>query len=769
MRVCDEVEVLNQSPQGFLSCFSFVLMFLHEDDQALVSVSRMKTNENDESDHKVELWFTATEIQYKIYSCMTACNLNFWSAVSCLTLQFASASMRRGVSQERRRIRRTRRSECFLVHSFVRSFIRSRWLAFADFHHLRISLRSANIKQRARCISCKNKKIQRIRLSLQHQRERLQPRKFVTESSSTTPFVIVLFPLADRHLYVSRGESGASEKGNEKKFLNLCPPQEHVNNNRTQKRNNSKQIINSAWRITSTQTVQVSRCKNSYFTTWKVATIRSNQFVKKINETTQDKWRPSSGWTINSQSIRIGHLSRSRCQRGAQQINFRTTKRDTNNLRRGLVLTSFIQKTTTIITNRIIMGLFRRQMQSTGLCRMDNCNNSERSSRKFLRTNEAPYQTIGQRTLAATLGYKELSIRHFWLSVLSESISCYLYVFIVCSTRISWTGSIIGHEPNLLAMALASGVTMTLLILTFRTVHVNPALTVAFLLTGRIPLIRAIIYILFHCMSSIAAIALLYSISVTGHAGALGLDNPHPSLEAWQTMIVEFVISFVVTLATYTTCSYSSYSSARQYILEQVGLNSSDLLDLKSNACDKDNLATIEVNGVNKHQHQNNIGGLLGSTTMHQQSQHHRPVKTALASSLATAPRRQLTSSNFRVHPSSKGYISSDTYENSDYEYDYDNHRIYSAQQQSSPELSPSSRVQPIEELMHEESQLLAPNGFTFHMTPCQSFIIGSAYAITSLTGVSVSTKSTPSQVLLLSSTRAQGWISRSFQVWKLD
>lgn len=382
------------------------------------------------------------------------------------------------------------------------------------------------------------------------------------------------------------------------------------------------------------------------------------------------------------------------------------------------------------------MGLFKRQLRTNGLCRLDNCNNSERSSRKFIKTNEAPYQTIGQRTMSATLGHKELSTRQFWISVLSECLSCYLYVFIVCSTRISWTGSVIGHEPNLLAMALSSGITMMLLILAFGSVHVNPALVISFLLTGRIPIIRALIYILVHCVSSIAAIAFLYSIAIDGHAGALGLDNPHPSLEVWQILIVEFVISFVVTMVTYTTCSYSSYTSARKFILEQVGHHYSIDLFQKSPNCDND---IMIANG-------NTNSSLVNSVTLHhnhhsqqQHPQHQRP-QAALASSLATAPRRPM-SSNFRVHPQTKSLNSDNTYENSDdYEYEYDNHRIYTVQQpcSSNSETSPVNKIPPIEEIMQDESQLLAPNGFSLHITRGQALIIGLAYLLASLTGVSI-------------------------------
>lgn len=340
---------------------------------------------------------------------------------------------------------------------------------------------------------------------------------------------------------------------------------------------------------------------------------------------------------------------------------------------------------------------------------------SEIKNTRYIRTNAKQNKLKQINRMAAKLGYKELNSAHFWLSLLSECISCYLYVFIVCSTRISWTGSIIGHEPNLLAMALSSGIAMMLLILVFRSVHVNPALTVSFLLTGRIPLIRALLYILVHCIGSVAAIAFLYSISVKGHAGALGLDNPHDTLESWQILTVEIVISFVVTTATYAACNFSSYTSARKLILEQVAQESGSLFPTNSN-CD-------------------NIINVPSSSS----SSSHQIVATSNTSRRPIVP----IAPSFRIHPQNKGYLA-DTYayadDNSDYnKYDYDNHRIYATQRYNSD--SPASRTPPIEETMQNECQLLASNGFSLHVTSGQAFVIGLAYTLTSLSGVSFSVK----------------------------
>lgn len=456
------------------------------------------------------------------------------------------------------------------------------------------------------------------------------------------------------------------------------------------------------------------------------------------------------------------------------------------------------------------MGLFKGRLQTSGLCRLDNCNNSERSSRRFMKSNtttdEASYQTPGQKTWPAILGYHELGYGHFWLSLLSECLSCYIYVFIVCSTRISWTGSIIGHEPNLLAMSLTSGIGMMLLIFTFRTVHVNPALTISFLLTGRIPIIRALLYVFVHCLGSLAAIAFLYSISVKGHAGALGLDNPHETLTAWQILIVEIVISFVVTLATYATCNYSSYTCAKKLTLEQYGRSCGFF---QPTACDNSNNSSASqrhlrcpvapivphsnqlpstsvtlhnttrthgggdlmniASNSNNHSINNHMGngskpylisnhynqvydqyddGMIASRTMDKTNDDPNNIveinfqrpdlinqESINQRTLFNNPtmKNNVQLNNFgSTQPRGFQLYSSD-YSNQ-YDYEYDNHRIYATQQLKSE----SSSQVPIEEVMQDECRLLAPNGFSLHMSSGQALVIGLAYTLTSLSGVSV-------------------------------
>lgn len=372
------------------------------------------------------------------------------------------------------------------------------------------------------------------------------------------------------------------------------------------------------------------------------------------------------------------------------------------------------------------MGLFDRQPAMSGLCRLENGNISESYPRKkTMKTNEAPYQQLGRRTLSTTLGHKELMSPFFWLSVLSECVSCYIYVFIVCSTRISWTGAIIGHEPNLLSMALSSGISMMLLIFTFRSVHVNPALTISFLVNGRIPLVRAIMYIVAHCLGSIAAIAFLYSISIKGHAGALGLDNPHNYLSWWQILIIETVISFLVTMITYATCNYASYKSAKKLTLQELSQTSNFFQ--ASDTCDKTPVASLH-----SRRSVAPIATKLQSTSLRLLNS-DQPSPNSHFMNQSNFP---ITATNTRVNTHLKGGPLLATYCNEDggnyeqeHEYEYD-FGPYHVSDSTTPQV-------PIEEIMEDECQLLAPNGFSLHVTKGQAFVIGLAYTLTSLSGVS--------------------------------
>lgn len=116
----------------------------------------------------------------------------------------------------------------------------------------------------------------------------------------------------------------------------------------------------------------------------------------------------------------------------------------------------------------------------------------------------------------ATMRY-ELCTFDLWRSIIAECLASFLYVFLLCSTHLTWNGSNFifnsNTQPNWLIISLCSGFTMATLIHCFGHIsggHINPAVTISFLITKRISPLRTILYILAHCTGAIAGAALLY-------------------------------------------------------------------------------------------------------------------------------------------------------------------------------------------------------------------------------------------------------------------
>lgn len=108
---------------------------------------------------------------------------------------------------------------------------------------------------------------------------------------------------------------------------------------------------------------------------------------------------------------------------------------------------------------------------------------------------------------------EEIRTLEFWRAIIAECLSTFFYVFLLCATHISWSGSVLAHQPNWLVIAMTSGCAMATLSQCFGHIsgaHVNPAVTCALFITWRITPLRALLYVIAQCGGSIAGAALLY-------------------------------------------------------------------------------------------------------------------------------------------------------------------------------------------------------------------------------------------------------------------
>lgn len=84
--------------------------------------------------------------------------------------------------------------------------------------------------------------------------------------------------------------------------------------------------------------------------------------------------------------------------------------------------------------------------------------------------------------------------------------------------------------------------------------HVNPAVTIGLLVTGRVSIIRAIFYILAQCAGAVAGSASLKALLPAAYHNGLGNTALKEGIEPLQALGFEFFLGFVLVFCVYGVC-----------------------------------------------------------------------------------------------------------------------------------------------------------------------------------------------------------------------
>ncbi|XP_013773302.1 aquaporin AQPAe.a-like [Limulus polyphemus] len=160
------------------------------------------------------------------------------------------------------------------------------------------------------------------------------------------------------------------------------------------------------------------------------------------------------------------------------------------------------------------------------------------------------------RKFRTICGIDELSNGNkLWKAMLAEFIGTALLVFIGCGSCISgWDKD---YSPSMVQIALAFGVTVGTVVQAISHVsggHINPAVTLAFLATGKCSFIRAFFYVCAQCVGAVVGAAVLKALTPVEQQGLLGATTVHSHLNPIQGCIVEICITFVLVLTVFSVC-----------------------------------------------------------------------------------------------------------------------------------------------------------------------------------------------------------------------
>ncbi|XP_075301823.1 lens fiber major intrinsic protein [Opisthocomus hoazin] len=148
---------------------------------------------------------------------------------------------------------------------------------------------------------------------------------------------------------------------------------------------------------------------------------------------------------------------------------------------------------------------------------------------------------------------RELRSSSFWRAVLAEFLGSLLYALLGLGASLRFAPG----PPSILGAALAFGLAQATLVQVLGHVsggHVNPAVTLAFLLASQLSVARALGYLLAQLLGALAGAGVLYGVTPAPVRGTLGLNALHPGVGPGQATVLELLLT-----AQFVLCVLASF------------------------------------------------------------------------------------------------------------------------------------------------------------------------------------------------------------------
>jgi len=158
--------------------------------------------------------------------------------------------------------------------------------------------------------------------------------------------------------------------------------------------------------------------------------------------------------------------------------------------------------------------------------------------------------------MGSMCGVKELSKnRDIWRMLIAEFVGTMFLVLIGCAACVKgWDQS---YSPTKIQVAISFGITIATMVQAIGHVsggHFNPAVTVAFLVTGKIPVMKAVCYVIAQCLGAISGAASLQAFTPPAYHDTLGVTNLGTGMSPTQGFGVEFFATFTLVLVIFGVC-----------------------------------------------------------------------------------------------------------------------------------------------------------------------------------------------------------------------
>nr|CAX48992.1 water-specific aquaporin [Lumbricus rubellus] len=171
----------------------------------------------------------------------------------------------------------------------------------------------------------------------------------------------------------------------------------------------------------------------------------------------------------------------------------------------------------------------------------------------------------------STSSLQDLKTRRFWVALLAEFLGTLLLVLVACGSCAGYTttytyrnqtdgSEVVKTKPlpsDFVQISLAFGLSVATIVWSIAHVsggHINPGVTIGFLVTRKISLVRAILYTAVQSVGAVLGAVILKLVSPPGLNDALGTTSPGNGVSIGQAFTIELFITFVLVYTVFATC-----------------------------------------------------------------------------------------------------------------------------------------------------------------------------------------------------------------------
>ena len=156
----------------------------------------------------------------------------------------------------------------------------------------------------------------------------------------------------------------------------------------------------------------------------------------------------------------------------------------------------------------------------------------------------------------------DLRAPQFWRAVAGEALGTMVLVFVGCGSCVNWESKEAeplqakASRPTIVQISLTFGLTVATMVWCLSHIgsgHINPAISAALLVTRRISVAKALLFIIAQCVGAVVGAAILKSVTPVELNSSLGHTNIADGVRPGQAFGVELVITFILAFTVYAS------------------------------------------------------------------------------------------------------------------------------------------------------------------------------------------------------------------------